>query len=220
MSVCLKLALHHILYLDIVLWVLIVCIFSWEKEPVVSDNGAFGQASQILRERRGLCSRLVIKHDLVSSSSVMLSLIFDDALYFSFCAPFHLFKWCNVIGRPSITMTDGFPGGHLAVAKILGVLGGQYTFPATADVKWCNALSRVQRACFSAYGAGWSSGDAGLCLQHLSDLLVIIVQRREEHAHTDAWHRWGDSCTTVSRPFMQEGVQKCQMHICSLWSVI
>lgn len=65
----------------------------------------------------------------------MLSLIFDDALYFSFCDLFHLFKWCNVIGRPSITMTDGFPGGHLAVVKILSVGGGgQYTFPATADV--------------------------------------------------------------------------------------
>lgn len=77
------------------------------------------------REKRGpqLCSRLLIKHDLVSTASVMPGLIFDDALYFSFCAPFNLFKWCGAIGRTTITMTDGFPGGRSAVAKILG--GGE-----------------------------------------------------------------------------------------------
>ena len=74
-----------------------------------------------LPERGEEKSRLVVKHDLVSSSSVTLGLIFDDAPYFSFCAPFRLFKRHKVTGRPAITVTDGFPGGRSAVAKIPGV---------------------------------------------------------------------------------------------------
>lgn len=65
-----------------------------------------------------LCSRLLIKHDLASDSSVMPSLIFDDALHFSARAPFHLFKRSHDIGQTAITVTDGPPGGCSAVVKI------------------------------------------------------------------------------------------------------
>lgn len=69
-----------------------------------------------LPERTG--ALLLIKHDLASDSSVMPSLIFDDALHFSVCAPFHLFKRSHDIGQTAVTVTDGPPGGCSAVAKI------------------------------------------------------------------------------------------------------
>lgn len=153
------------------------------------------------RARRGLklCSRLVIKHDLVSNSSVLLSLIFDDTLYFSFCAPFHLFKRCDVIGRTAITMTDGFPGGRSAVAKMIsgGEGGGQSALPMSADVRWCKRFILSAKSMCGFFFMqpvwwGWIlDRDAGLCLQHLSDLLVMT------HTHTH-WckckrqMRWGD----------------------------
>lgn len=111
-----------------------------KKNPVVSVNGASGQSSHIPSLRRGRCGRLVIKHDLVSNSSVLLCLIFDDALYFSVCAPVHLFKRRAVIGRPAITMTDGFPGGRSAVAKALW-LGG-LAVHISSDRR-CGAMPRL-----------------------------------------------------------------------------
>lgn len=42
--------------------------------------------------RLELCGWLLIKHDLASNSSVILGLIFNDLLHFTFCGPFHLFN--------------------------------------------------------------------------------------------------------------------------------
>lgn len=42
-----------------------------------------------------LCSELVIKHDLVFNSSVMVSLIFDDALYFFLSVPHFIYLNCG-----------------------------------------------------------------------------------------------------------------------------
>lgn len=89
-----------------------------------------------------IAALLLIKHELVSGSSVMLGLIFDDVPRFFFFSPLHppfyLFKRCDVIGRTAVTMTDGFPGGLSAVALILS--GGRERTACAANSRRCEAL--------------------------------------------------------------------------------
>lgn len=70
-------------------------------------------------ERRlKLSGWLLIKHDLASISSVILGLIFNDAPHFTFCGPFHLFKWlvcrwtdsCNCDWRTLMWLLNRWPG--------------------------------------------------------------------------------------------------------------
>lgn len=139
------------------------------------------------RARRGLklCSRLVIKHDLVSNSSVLLSLIFDDTLYFSFCAPFHLFKRCDVIGRTAITMTDGFPGGRSAVAKMIsgGEGGDSRRFQRAQMWGDANGLSWVQRACVGFFLCSLCDG-GGSSIGTLACVYNICLTFWSWHTHT------------------------------------
>lgn len=143
-----------------------------------------------------LCSQLLIKHDLVSNSSVMLRLIFDDALHFSFCAPFHLFKRCDVIGRTAIiTMADGFPGGCSAVAKILS--GGEDSPRFQQPQMWSDATvflqckERVFPLVWQADPRGTLACVYNICLTFWSWLCT------QGRIHT-YWHtymrqmRWGD----------------------------
>lgn len=195
------LALQHMLYLGIVSWVLrfCSCLFLKKKkkakktQPAAGVNGAYGQCSQIPRERRGLelCSRTVIKHDLVSKLICNAELnIWWCTVFFFLCPISFIWNGAVSLDGKAVTMTDAFPGGRSAVAKILGGGRGQSAPPTAADVKWCNGLSRVQRACFSACVAGLSSRDSGLCSQHPSDLLVMTVHTEKEYTHT--WVRCGE----------------------------
>lgn len=97
-----------------------------------------------------IAAPLLIKHELVSGSSVMQGLIFDGAPRFFFSSflfssplhgPFHLFKRRDVIGRTAVTMAHGFPGARSAVALILsgrGREGGERTARA-ANGRRCEA---------------------------------------------------------------------------------
>ena len=130
------LALQHMLYLGIVSWVLrfCSCLFLKKKkkkerkktQPAAGVNGAYGQCSQIPRERRGLelCSRTVIKHDLVSKLICNAELnIWWCTVFFFLCPISFIENGAVSLDGKAVTMTDAFPGGRSAVAKILGGWG-------------------------------------------------------------------------------------------------
>lgn len=67
---------------------------------------------------RELCGWLLMKHDLACVSSLILSLTFNDAPYFAFFGPFHLFKWlvcrltdsCNWDWQVVMLLLNRWPG--------------------------------------------------------------------------------------------------------------
>ena len=97
-----------------------------KTQPAAGVNGAYGQCSQIPRERRGLelCSRTVIKHDLVSKLICNAELnIWWCTVFFFLCPISFIENGAVSLDGKAVTMTDAFPGGRSAVAKILGGWG-------------------------------------------------------------------------------------------------
>lgn len=138
--------------------------------------------------------------------------------------------WCH--RTAAVTMADRFPGGRSAVALILS-RGGERTARA-ANSRRCEALQilfiylfpGVQRErVFSAHVAGSSSRDTGLCLQHLSDLLVMTVHTRtntciltQMHG-TDRARRW-DLPTGMSNTQVCKYEHFSKNNFFILWSTI